>query len=280
MRGTRRRRARRLFRNPTAAAGILVVAGVLMLAVLGPILVPHSPVEFDPSERLQPPSLRHPLGTDQFGRDLLSRIAEGARLSWLVGVLGTGVAMAAGTVMGTLAGYHGGWLDESLMRATDLILAIPYIVLAVALLATFGPGFTNVVLVISLTRVPGFARLVRSSVLSLKEQEFVEAARAIGSSDFSLVAKHILPNAMAPVLVLSTLSVATAINAEAALSFLGLGLQPPMPSWGILVADGRAYLRDAPWIAILPGLAISVAALGFNLLGDALRDWFDVRIRD
>ena len=260
--------------------GFILVACVAGFAAIGPLLVEQSPTQVNPMNRLLSPSQDHLLGTDQFGRDLMSRVVHGAKISLYVGILGVGISLLLGGLVGAIAGYYSGWVDDILMRAIDVLMAFPYIVLAIGFMAMFGPGLENLVIIIGITRAPGFARLLRASVLSLREREFIEAARATGNSDFRVLYRHILPNCIAPLMVLATLNMATAINVEAALSFLGLGIRPPDASWGVLIADGRSYLLDAPWIAISPGVAISLTVLGFNLLGDFMRDWIDVKVRD
>jgi peptide/nickel transport system permease protein len=266
--------------NKVGLLGLILVAAMVVFTVIGPFFVRHAPNDVNPMNRLKPPSQENLLGTDQFGRDLMARIVYGAKISLYVGILSVGLSLLIGGLVGAIAGFCSRWMDEVLMRAVDVLMSFPYIVLAIGFLAIFGPGLENLVIVIGITRAPGFARLLRASVLSLKEREFIEAARATGNSGLRLLFRHILPNCMAPLMVLATLNVATAINMEAALSFLGLGIRPPDASWGVLVADGRSYLFDAPWMAITPGIAISLTVLGFNLLGDFIRDWIDVKIRD
>lgn len=260
--------------------GIILVVFMAGFAGIGPLWAEQSPTLVNPMNRFLSPSHDHLLGTDQFGRDLMSRVVHGARISLYVGILGVAIALLLGGMIGAIAGYYSGWVDDILMRAIDVLMAFPYIVLAIGFLAIFGPGLENLVIIIGITRAPGFARLLRACVLSLREREFIEAARATGNSDLRVLVKHILPNCIAPLIVLATLTMATAINVEAALSFLGLGIRPPDASWGVLIADGRSYLLDAPWIAISPGVAISLTVLGFNLLGDFMRDWIDVKVRD
>jgi ABC-type dipeptide/oligopeptide/nickel transport system permease subunit len=266
-------------RNWLTLIGSGVVVALILMAVFASSLAPYDPDLPHLSDRLQPPSTAFLLGTDQFGRDLLSRIMYGARVSLLVGAGGTGVACILGMMLGAIAGYFGGMIDEGIMRLMDLIMAFPYIVLAIALVVLIGPGMVNLILVIGILRVPQFARVLRSRVLSVREQDFVLAARAVGQRQLRILLIHILPNAISPVVVLASLSVATAISAESALSFLGMGIQPPQSSWGTLLADGRNYILHAPWITTFPGLFLSLTILGYNLLGDGLRDALDPRTR-
>jgi peptide/nickel transport system permease protein len=270
---------RGLSRNPTSIIGLLIAILMIIVAILAPIISPYPYEEMDLANRTQGPARAHLLGTDHFGRDILSRMIWGARASLLVGFAGIGIAMTIGTVIGVWSGFFGGWFDEIIMRGMDIILSFPYIVLAVALIAMVGPSLRNVILVLAITRTPRFARLVRASTLALKEFEFVTAARAIGQTNLGIIYRHILANCLTPIIVMSSLDTATAIITESSLSFLGLGIQPPMPSWGNMIADGRRFLMDAPWIATFPGLAISLTILGFNLFGDGLRDILDPRLR-
>lgn len=266
-------------RNRVSLLGLVIAALIIILAIGAPLLAPYPYGEVNIRHKLQGPSPQHWLGTDQFGRDIYSRMLYGAQVSLMVGVAGMVVALIIGIVIGAVGGYYGGWLDEVLMRTMDVLLAFPFIVLGIAMVAVVGPSFQNLIFVIGIMRVPQFARLVHASVLSLRAREFVEAARAIGQRDWAILFKHILPNCISPLVVLGSLSVATAISAEASLSFLGLGIQPPMPSWGNMLADGKLYMYNAPWIATFPGLAISITILGYNLLGDGLRDVLDPRMQ-
>lgn len=276
------RRAGRAFaRNRMAAAGLVVVAALYAAALLAPFLAP-----FDPGlqgdllrDRLLPPSPAHPLGTDQYARDVLSRLLYGARISLSIGVVAVGISASIGTLAGAVAGYLGGRVDAVVMRLVDLVLSFPRLVLLISLIAVFQPGILVVVAVLGLTLWPGTARLVRGEVLSLRERAFVEAARALGYSRRRIVLRHLVPNALAPVVVAATLGIGNTIVLEAGLSFLGLGVQPPTPSWGTLVADGRDHLLGAWWLATFPGLTIVLAVLAFNLVGDGLRDALDPRMR-
>lgn len=270
---------RRLSRNTISLAGLGIILFMLIAAVLSPTLSPYAYEAIQLPERLEPPSTRHLLGTDQFGRDLLSRMLYGARVSLVVGLGGVAIAMCAGVLLGSLAGFYGKWIDELVMRLMDILLAFPFIVLAVALMAMLGPSLGNIIVVIGVTRTPQFARVVRGSILSIKEMEFVTAARAIGQREWRILVRHVLPNCLTPIVILATLSVATAILTESALSFLGLGIQPPQPSWGTMIANGRRFMLDAPWIATFPGAAIFLTILGYNLFGDGLRDALDPKLR-
>lgn len=258
--------------------GAVLSLGAIVIGILGPIIAPYPIEKMHFDSILQGPSEAHILGTDRLGRDVLSRLLAGSRVSISVGLFATFLAGIAGITLGLLAGFYGKWVDEVVMRLMDMLMAFPYIVLAMALVAVIGPGMSNIVLVIGIVRLPQFARLTRGAVLAVKELEFVTAARAVGATNLRMVLKHVLPNVLAPIFVISSLSIATAINTEAALSFLGLGITPPMSSWGTMLADGRSNLRDAWWVATFPGLAISLASLGFNLLGDAVQDLLDPRI--
>ncbi len=258
--------------------GFFLALTALVVGIIGPIIAPYPIERMHVDAILQGPSEQHLLGTDRLGRDVLSRLLAGSRVSITVGLLATLLAGAVGIALGLLAGFFGRWVDEAVMRLMDMLMAFPYIVLAMALVAVIGPGLSNIILVIGIVRLPQFARLTRGAVLAVKELEFVTAARSVGATNLRLVLKHVLPNVLAPIFVISSLSIATAINTEAALSFLGLGITPPMSSWGTMLADGRSNLRDAWWVATFPGIAISLASLGFNLLGDAVQDLLDPRI--
>jgi len=254
-----------------------MVSSFVVIAACAHLLTPYSMEDMHMAERSVPPSLSHWFGTDQFGRDVLSRTIYGSRISLLVGTLSVAVAAAAGITIGTIAGFWGGWWDDGFMRVTDILMAFPDIVLAIGLIAILGAHFGDLILVIGFTRIPDFARLSRAQTLLLKRQEYVLAAQAVGLRRFQILLRHVLPNASAPLLVLGSLAMAGAINSEAALSFLGIGVQPPLASWGTMVADGRRFVLTAPWMPAFPGVAISLAILGFNLLGDGLRDVFDPR---
>lgn len=270
---------RALRRNPVVTAGAVFILVIAIVGVLAPLLTTHDPNAVNLLRRLAGPSSTNYLGTDQFGRDIYSRIVMGSRISLMVGLLATGLAAAAGVVLGAFAAWVGGWLEDVLMRVMDVILAFPAIVLALALAAVFGPGIDKVIAIIAFARTPQFARLARATVLSLKEQDYVHAAGALGQRSWKVLAKHVMPNAVAPLVVFASASVATAITTEAGLSFLGLGIQPPTPSWGTMLSDARQYMLLSPWLAIFPGAAITFTVLAFNLVGDGLRDISDPRLR-
>jgi peptide/nickel transport system permease protein len=259
--------------------GFFVVGLLLVLALVGPAVAPHPPAQQQLDAGLQGPSWEHPLGQDRLGRDQLSRLLVGARLSLLVGLAVVSVSLLVGLLVGGLAGLMGGWVDELLMRFTDIMLAFPGLLLAIAFTAVLGPGLDHVILALCLMGWVGYARLVRGQLLALREQDYVIAARAIGVRWPRLFGRHLLPNLIAPLLVEASFGMAHAITAEAGLSFLGLGVQPPAPSWGSMLAEGRAYGLLAPHLTLVPGLAIMTVVLGLNLLGDGLRDWLDVRTR-
>jgi peptide/nickel transport system permease protein len=266
---------RELKRHRLALAGSVILASLAAMALLAPVLAPHHPLEQNLYQRLQPPSLTHPLGTDDFGRDILSRIIHGSRISLRIGLLSISLALSAGTALGLVAGYRGGIADTLIMRFMDLMLAFPSILLAIAIVAVIGPGIDNVMVAVSIVMVPQYARLVRASVLSIREMAYVEAARALGAGELRIVLGSVLPNCLAPLIVQSTLNLGTAILDAAGLSFLGLGAQPPVPEWGAMLAGGRELLLKAPWVMTFPGLAIFVVVLGLNLFGDGLRDALD-----
>jgi peptide/nickel transport system permease protein len=257
----------------------LAVVGLVTLAAVGaPWLAPYSPTEMN-VDLLTAPSARHLLGTDDLGRDILSRIVHGASVSVLVGVISMGTAAALGVPLGLIAGYRGGLADTVIMRVLDGLMAFPAILLAIAIMAVLGPSLQNAMLAIGVIYIPPFARIVRASVLSLREQEFVDAARGLGAGSPRIVARHVLPNCLSPVIVQGSLGMGYAILVEAALSFLGLGVQPPQASWGSMLAEGRGFLDQAPWFATFPGLAIFVTVLGLNFVGDRLREALDPRLR-
>ncbi len=271
--------ARVLLSSSATTLGVALILLILLMAVIGPLIAPYPFDEMNLADKLSGPTTKHWLGTDQFGRDIMTRVFHGAQVSLLVGAGGTAVAMLLGVLLGSAAGYYGRWLDEVLMRLIDIIMAFPFIVLAIVLAWVIGPGMNNLILVIGILRTPQFARLTRGSVLSIKQKDYVDAARAIGVRGPVILWRHILPNCISTILIYASLSIATAISTEAALSFLGLGIQPPRPSWGIMLAEGQRFMFDAPWMATFPGIAISLTILGYNLLGDGLRDALDPRIR-
>ena len=252
-----------------------VLCMLLLTALLAPVLAPYDPLAQDLYQRLQPPSTDHWFGTDDFGRDILSRIVYGSRISLRIGLIAISLALTGGTLFGLVAGYRGGMVDMLIMRSMDLMLAFPSILLAIAIVAVIGPGIENAILAVSIVLVPQFARLVRSSVLTVREATYVEAARALGATESRLLFYSILPNCTAPLIVQTTLGMGTAILDAAGLSFLGLGAQPPVPEWGAMLSGGRELLLRAPWVMTFPGLAIFAVVLGLNLFGDGLRDALD-----
>jgi peptide/nickel transport system permease protein len=268
---------RRLKRRKGAMAGLVVVALFVLVAVFAPLVAPYDPIATSWSAVRKPPSWEHWLGTDEVGRDVLSRIIWGARASLSAGLVSVGIALGIGVPLGLLAGYAGGWIDSVLSRIVDAMLAVPFLILAIALAAFLGPSLTNAMIAIGVTATPIFVRLTRGQVLSVKAEDYVEAARAVGNPHWRIAFRHILPNVLPALLVQATLTIATAVIAEASLSFLGLGQQPPAPSWGSMLNAAQRFLVNAPWMAVWPGLAIFVTVLSFNLLGDGLRDALDPR---
>ncbi len=273
-----RQALRRFFRSSSGRTGLFIVGAFVFLALAAPILAPYDAAkDRNLRQRLSPPSVEHPMGTDELGRDMLIRVWHGSRISLRVGVIAVGLALFAGTLLGLIAGFFGGWVDTLISWLIDIMLAFPSILLAIAIVAVIGPGIENAMLAVGVVQIPVFARLARSMVLALKEQEFVAAAQAMGASNGRILFRHILPNGLSPLIVQATLSIATAILDAAGLGFLGLGAQPPAPEWGVMIARGFQYFTTAPWISLFPGLAIMLAVLGFNLLGDGLRDALDPR---
>ena len=259
--------------------GALILILLLGVAILAPVLAPHHPTEQNLEMDLLASSNDHPLGTDKLGRDILSRILYGARISVLVGISTVSVSLLIGLLVGSLSGYFGGWVDQLLMRLVDILLAFPGILLAIAFTAVLGPGLNHVILALCLIGWTGYARLVRGEVLAIREREFIHAAQALGGSPARIVLLHMLPNILPPLLIQGTFGMAAAIIAEGSLSFLGLGIQPPTPSWGSMLNEGRQFLLVAPHLTTFPGLAIMVTVLGLNLLGDGLRDWLEKKGR-
>lgn len=266
-------------RNRLGLIGAGVVVGLFVFALLAPILSPYDPTDLDASYILSSPNQHHWFGTDRLGRDVLSRIIWGSRISLLVGFVAVGIATFIGILVGAIAGYYGGWVDGLIMRFVDLMLCFPTFFLILAVIAFLEPSIWNIMVVIGVTGWMGVARLVRAEFLTLKEREFVLSARALGASDLRIIFRHILPNSLAPVLVSATLGVAGAILTESALSFLGIGIQPPTPSWGNILTGGKDNLEIAWWLSFFPGLAILVTVLGYNLLGEGIRDALDPRLR-
>ena len=277
--GSRPGALRRLLRQRGAVLGLAILAALALMALAAPWLSPRDPIKTSPREALQAPGPRFLLGSDQYGRDVASRALHGARLSLTVGLISVTIAVGLGTPVGLMSGYYGGRVDGFVMRVVDVLLAFPGILLALAIVSVLSPGLSNVMIAVGLSAVPNYARLVRASVLSAREQLYVEAARALGSRDLSIVTRYILPNVVAPLIVTGTLGLGTAILSAAALSFLGLGSQPPQPEWGRMLSEGRDYLREAWWISTVPGLGIMLTVLAMNLLGDGLRDVLDPRLK-
>jgi peptide/nickel transport system permease protein len=269
---------RRMRRVRFATLGIVVVACVVFLALFAGLLAPLDPIKPDLNRSLEPPGLSHLLGTDDLGRDILSRVIYGARISLLAGVVSVAIAFLGGVGLGVISGYWGGWVDNVIMRLMDSLLSFPAIVLALAIAAAIGAGLTNVMIAIGIVNTPTFARLARGQTLAVRELDYVGAARVLGARDLRIVRVHLLPNIAAPLIVQTSLSVAFAILAEASLSFLGFGVKPPEPSWGSMVSMGRGYLQQAPWLVFGPGAAIFITVMGFNFVGDALRDALDPRL--
>ena len=280
-----RRVLRELGRNKAALGGLLVLLAVVASAVLAPLIAPYDPTSQELTRRLKPPGWASPggplnvLGTDHLGRDILSRIIFGARISLIIGLSAVAVAGTLGTLIGLVAGYRGGRVDDLCMRLTDTMLAMPFILLALAVIAVLGPSLRNIIFVLGITGWVSYARVVRAEVLTLRTREFVAAAQALGGGGGRIIFRHLLPNVLTPVIVIATLEVARMIILESALSFLGLGIQPPTPTWGGMLADGRAYLSTAWWLATFPGVCIMLTVLGINLLGDWLRDVLDPRLQ-
>jgi peptide/nickel transport system permease protein len=270
---------RRLHRNRAAVIGAGIVGIFVILAILAPWLVPYNPIQGTLGDRLLAPSPAHWFGTDELGRDLFSRILYGARISLQIQIVAVLVALLVGVVLGSVGGYLGGRVDNLIMRCMDVLLAFPSIFLALAIIAALGTGLFNLMLAAGISSIPAFARIVRASILSLKEREFVEAALALGSGTNRVMFRHLLPNCLAPLIVQSTLRMATVLLTASGLSFLGLGVQPPTPEWGAMLSNARSYLIVAPHVATIPGLAIMVVVVGFNLFGDGLRDTLDPRLR-
>jgi peptide/nickel transport system permease protein len=271
---------RRLKRSKMAMAGLFIISVLFFTAIFADIIAPYHYAKQNLKETFQYPNLKHFFGTDDFGRDIFSRIVYGARISLEVGFLSVGIAIIIGGLLGAVAGFYGGKLDQVIMRTMDVLLSIPSILLAISIVAALGPGLTNLMIAVGISSIPAYARIVQVSVLSIREHEFVEAARAVGSSDVRIIFKHILPNCLAPIIVQGTLGVATAIIIAAALSFIGLGIQPPVPEWGAMLSGGRSFIRNYWFMTVFPGLAIMVAVFGLNLLGDGLRDALDPRLKN
>ncbi|MFC2079297.1 nickel transporter permease [Candidatus Bipolaricaulota bacterium] len=274
-----RKALRRIVKNKLTLVGGLLIAAMIIIALFAPVLAPYDPLKQNIRMRLSPPSTTHFFGTDALGRDVLSRIIYGSRISLLTGIFVVGTAALVGTTLGGLAGYFRGWFDQVVMRIVDVFLAFPGMILALAIAGVLGPGLFNVMIALAITSWPSYCRVVRSVVLSIREKEYVEGARAIGVSDWRIVWRHVLPNCLPPVFVLASMGMGVVILAAAGLSFLGLGAQPPNPEWGSMLNAAKSNIMRAPYLSIFPGLAILVSVLGFNFLGDGLRDVFDPKSR-
>ncbi|MBC7339180.1 MAG: ABC transporter permease [Firmicutes bacterium] len=270
---------KQLLRRKAALAGAALVFLLLVTAVAAPWLAPYDYADQNLDLVLHPPSLAHPLGTDDFGRDVLSRIVYGSRISLSVGTVAVGIGASLGVLLGAAAGYLGGWVDHLVVALIDIAWSFPTILLAIALVAVLRPGLTSAMIALGLVTWPSYARVMRGQILGLREKEFAEAGRAMGASSWRILFRHLVPNALAPIIVMATLGMADAIIVESTLSYLSLGAQPPLPSWGSMLNAGRTFMYRAPWLTIFPGLAILFTVLGFNLFGDALRDALDPRMK-
>jgi peptide/nickel transport system permease protein len=277
-RGLRLRARAPILRNPLNIVALALIALFAACALFAPLLAPFDPLAQDLGSRLRPPSSEHWLGTDSLGRDIASRIFYGARISLIIGVVVVATAGLVGTAIGLVAGYAGGLVDEALMRLTEVFLAFPALILAMAIAGALGPSLTNAIIAIAAVTWAVYARLVRGQILSLRRREFVEAARAIGASRTRIIVRHLLPNALAPLMIQASFDLGSSIIAAAGLSFIGFGAQPPTPEWGVMISEGRNYISTQPWLSLFPGLAILLAVGSFNLLGDGLRDAFDPRL--
>lgn len=270
---------RRFFKNKAAVFGLIVILLLILCALFPQVIAPYSYDKQNLKKHFLPPSAAHLFGTDDFGRDIFSRIVYGARISLTIGFASVSFSCVIGILLGAISGYYGEVIDNLMMRLIDIVLAIPNILLAMSIVAALGTGFRNLIIAIGVSAIPGYARIVRASVLSEKEKEYVEAAKSIGTSDLKIIIRHILPNCMAPIIVQATMSIATAILSAASLSFIGLGIEPPIPEWGSMLSAGRAYIRDYWFVVTFPGLAIMLTVFAFNLFGDGLRDALDPRLK-
>ncbi|KAJ49356.1 peptide/nickel transport system permease protein/oligopeptide transport system permease protein [Clostridium tetanomorphum] len=268
-----------IIKNKAALVGMIIILLLILMALLGKFIMPYDPYVGDLSQSLQAPSSAHIFGTDEQGRDILSRIIDGTKISLRVGVTSVAIALSIGTVIGSLSGYYGGKVDMFLMRIMDIILAFPSLLLAIAFMSALGKGIDKAVIAISIVTIPEYARIVRGCILSVKENEYVQAAKVIGNNDITIIFKHILPNVMSPIIVRATLGISTAILETSALGFLGLGVEPPLAEWGSMLGAGRGYFYNAPHIVLFPGIAITLTVLAFNLFGDGLRDALDPKLR-
>ncbi|MFA6055784.1 MAG: ABC transporter permease [Thermodesulfovibrionales bacterium] len=269
---------RRFSRNKLALAGGIIVAFLFFVAILAPFVSPYDPNDIDRKHILEPPGIQHPLGTDDLGRDVLSRMIWGSQISLSVGFVAVGISVVMGMIFGSLSGYYGGWMDRIIMRFIDIMLSVPTFFLILAVIAFIGSSIWNIMIIIGITSWMGVARLVRAEFLSLKEREYVLAARAVGASNMRIIFRHIMVNSLAPVLVSAVLGIAGAVLVESSLSFLGIGVQPPTPSWGNILTLGKDNMETAWWLSVFPGLAILITVLGYNLLGEGVRDALDPRL--
>lgn len=270
----------RLIRNKSAVIGGIFILFFIIISIFAHFLTPYDPIEQDMLNKLQPPSSEHWFGTDNFGRDIFSRVIQGAGITMFVGFFSVALGAAVGIFLGIISGYYGGKIDSIIMRIMDIFLAFPGILLALAIVSVLGGGLFNVILAVSISSIPIFARITRASTLTIKKLEYIDAMRALGASDRRIIFKHIFPNITSPIIVQATLNIATAIISASGLSFLGLGAQPPTPEWGAMLSEGRNFLFNAPHVALFPGLAIVIVVLAFNLLGDGLRDALDPKNKD
>ena len=273
------RLGRALLRNPLAVVGLAIIVGLLLVAAFAPWLAPFSPLEGDLANRLQPPSATHPMGTDELGRDILSRVIFGARITLMIVLLVAVISAPLGLLIGTVAGYFGGWIDRILMGLTDIFLSLPRLIMALAFVAALGPGIENAVIAIAITAWPVYARIARAEVLTFRNSEFLDAVRMLGASPVRIIALHVMPLCMSSTIVRVTLDMAGIILTAAGLGFLGLGAQPPLPEWGAMISRGRSFILDQWWVATMPGFAIVIVSLGFCLFGDGLRDVLDPKQR-
>ena len=270
---------KRFKRNRMAVFGLVVIILLILCALFPSVIAPYGYDDQNLSEQFIAPCLAHPFGTDNFGRDILSRVIYGCRISLLIGLISVSISCVLGVILGCIAGYYGNKVDNLVMRFIDIMLAIPQMLLAMSIVAALGIGTENLILAIAIGSVPGYARIVRGSVLSVKGQEYIEAARSIGASDFRIITRHIVPNCLAPIIVQATMSIASAILSTASMSFIGLGIEPPTPEWGSMLSAGRAYLRDHWFVVTFPGVAIMLTVFAFNLFGDGLRDALDPKLK-
>ena len=271
---------RRIGRNPVALLGLIIIVLYVGIALFAPLLAPYDPIDQNLSKSFAPLSAENPLGCDEFGRDILSRIIFGARTSLIIQIFSVLIALVTGVFLGAVGGYFGGWLDEGIMRSMDILLAFPGILLALAIVAVLGPDLKNLIIAIGIYSIPQFARITRGSVITVKQSEYVTAARAIGESHLVTIMRYVLPNAISPIIIQTTLRMATVLLTAAGLGFLGLGVQPPQPEWGTMLSTARMYLRSAPLVAVFPGVSIMIVVLGFNFFGDGLQDALNPRLKD